>query len=133
MDERRCPVDEEKLSPVRPQAEPGFAQAIPKLITRPGDNFFTRISDTAGTCAVYAQKLSPAVHRVWESRAELRGYVPNVAFASYGHGVGSMETLVDYLERSPDDTPTPRRKDRRGVIGEWSCTGCGKPTTAGRR
>lgn len=95
MDESRCPVDEEKLSPARPQAEPGFAQAIPKLITRPGDNFFTRIGDPARTCGVYAQKLSPGIHRVWESLISPRRYVPNVVFASYVHIARSMGTLVD--------------------------------------
>ena len=88
-------MDEEKLSPARPQLEPSFAQSIPKLITRPGDNLFTRIGDTAGTCAVYAQKLSPGIHRVWENRVVRQRYVPYVAFASCGHTVGSTWTLVD--------------------------------------
>jgi hypothetical protein len=95
VDYRRCPVDEEKLSPARPQLEPGFTQAIPKLITRPGDNLFTLIGDTAGTCAVYAQKLSPAIHRVWENQAVTRVYVHYVAFASNALIRASMETLVD--------------------------------------
>lgn len=89
-------MDEEKLSPARPQLERGFAQPIPNLITRPGDNFVTRISDTAGTCAVYAQKLSPGIHRLWESRAVRRRYVPYVASASHMRILGSTRTLVDY-------------------------------------
>ena len=88
-------MDEEKLSPARPQLEPSFAQPIPNLITRPGDNLFTRIGDTAGTCAVYAQKLSPGIHRVWESQVTVLGYVRYVAFASYGLTGGSRRTLVD--------------------------------------
>ena len=117
-------MDEEKLSPARPQLEPSFAQAIPKLITRPGDNLFTRIGDTAGTCAVYAQKLSPGIHRVWENRVVPRGYVPYVAFASYGQSIGSTRTLVDYLwslsmtRRGLDGKSAARA---RRVIGKWLC------------
>lgn len=92
-------MDEEKLSPARPQLEPSFTQPIPKLITRPGDNFFTRISDTSGTCAVYAQKLSPGVHRVWETSFAALRYVLYVSFASGTHILGSTRTLVDYSRR----------------------------------
>lgn len=88
-------MDDEKLSPARPQLEPGFAQPIPKMITRPGDNLFTRIGDSAGTCAVYAQKLSPGIHRVWEKRSGHRDFVCYVSFASYVRMTGSMGALVD--------------------------------------
>jgi len=60
-------VDDEKFSPRYPQPMPGFAQPVPKLITRAGDNLFTQMGEAATTCAVYAQKLSPGVHRMWET------------------------------------------------------------------
>lgn len=88
-------MDDEKLSPVRPQPEPGFAQPIPKMITRPGDNLFTRIGDSAGTCAVYAQKLSPGIHRMWEKRSAPSRFVCYVAFATHVRIAASMGTLVD--------------------------------------
>ena len=62
-------MDEEKLSPRFPQPRPGFTQPVPKLITRAGDNAFTQMSEAATTCVVYAQKLSPGIHRVWETGA----------------------------------------------------------------
>ena len=45
-------MDGEKFSPRFPQSEPGFAQPVPKLITRVGDNAFTRMGEAAATCGV---------------------------------------------------------------------------------
>jgi hypothetical protein len=88
-------VDEEKFSPRFPQRRPGFAQPVPKLITRLGDNAFTRMSEVATTCAVYAQKLSPGVHRVWETGAEGSAAVRYVVFRSELRLAALMGTLVD--------------------------------------
>lgn len=73
-------MDGEKFSPGFPQRERGFAQAIPKLITRAGDNAFTLASDRATTCGVYAQKLSPGIHRLWETDLQAFADVRYVVF-----------------------------------------------------
>ena len=88
-------MDEEKFSPRFPQTRPGFAQPVPKLITRVGDNAFTLMSEAATTCGVYAQKLSPGIHRVWETGVQGPiGVRYVVLLSSLRFGV-PMGTLVD--------------------------------------
>ena len=88
-------MDEEKFSPRFPQARPGFAQPVPKLITRVGDNLFTRMGEAATTCGVYAQKLSPGIHRVWETGAQILASVRYVVLLSSLRFGVPMGTLVD--------------------------------------
>ena len=88
-------MDDEKLSPTRPQAGHGFAQAVHTFVTRLGDNLLTRMDYIAGTCVVYAQKLSPGVHRLWEFRPLDSRSVLFVFFIPNERVTASMGTLVD--------------------------------------
>jgi len=88
-------VDGEKFSPRFPQSEPGFAQPVPKLITRVGDNAFTRMGEAGRDLRSYAQKLSPSIHRVWETGVQRPSDVRYVVFLSSLRFGASMGTLVD--------------------------------------
>lgn len=119
-DNRGRPVDSQKFSPGCPQGHPGFAQLIPRFVTRAGDNSFTLTSDTARTCRVYAQKLSPGIHRLWETRCRRLGDVRSAVFLSYGRITASMRTLVDSVWPDIHDTPGSGRKDLVHTSGGWA-------------